>query len=279
MSEPLAIGTEIAQKYEIVRVISEGKFINTYLAQDSEMYRNWIVKEYLLPEEEEEAEQASGEITEHFMREAEYLATINDSGFARIQEVYVVEKRCYIIIESIDGRTFEDYIQTSLEPVTENQVKLWLGLICQTLKKLHDMDPPLALGTMKPSSITITPMGKAKIQDFGDERVFPIVFHDEEFQKNTYFYSPEQLRGQEATVESDIYSIGAIAYYALTKETPHLNAAERKPVQELRDDISEEMIDIINLALEPKPEDRFTDMEEELSRKARHLPLLLPPKM
>ncbi|MCL5036228.1 MAG: protein kinase [Chloroflexi bacterium] len=268
MAEPLPLSTKLADTYEIIRVLSKSEPLNVYLAQDSTMFRNWIVREFILPEEDDETVK---QIVDHFMKEAEYLASIDHPSFARIQEVYIIENRCYMISESIDGRTFEDFIQTSLEPVTDKQVKIWLGQVCELLKDLHEKKPPVALGTLKPGSIMITPLGKAKIWDFGDERVFPILLQYEEFQKNTYFYAPELLRDEEVTPKSDIYSLGAIAYYALTGEMPHLEITERKLIEHLRSDIDEDLIDIITIALQPLPEDRFeniTEMQEALMGKA-----------
>jgi serine/threonine protein kinase len=70
------------------------------------------------------------------------------------------------------------------------------------------------------------------------------------------FMAPETLRGEPATVRSDIYSVGALLLALSTGRPP--NGVSSRPLRELRPDLPEPFVRIIDRALDPNPGRRWS---------------------
>ncbi len=92
---------------------------------------------------------------------------------------------------------------------------------------------------IKPSNILLTEEGKVKVADFGIAR---IVEEEEsagdpgEIIGSARYMSPEQLRGDETTPRSDIYSVGILLYHCLTGRSPFSGDARSVARQQMHDD-------------------------------------------
>ena len=125
---------------------------------------------------------------------------------------------------------------------------------------------------IKPSNCFIEPSGTVKVGDFGlsvstvsrDESALTLAGS---FLGTPEFSSPEQLRGEELNVRSDIYSVGMTLYYLLTGTTAFradnvvqllttvLEKAPRPP-RELRSGIPDELSRIVLRCLSKKAAER-----------------------
>ncbi len=87
------------------------------------------------------------------------------------------------------------------------------------------------------------------------------------------YMSPEQARGDDLDQRSDLYSLGAVMYEALTGQPPftgrNYNALlvavltdTPRPIQEVRPDLSPELADVVMRALSKEPAHRFTNAHE-----------------
>src|ERR671920_930323 len=123
---------------------------------------------------------------------------------------------------------------------------------------------------IKPSNILLTQEGTVKVADFGIAR---IVEEDDaggapgEIVGSARYMSPEQLRGDDATPESDIYSAGVLLYHCLTGRPPFsgdVKSLARQhmykdptPPRRLNTRITPGMEAVIMKALSKKPRDRY----------------------
>jgi serine/threonine-protein kinase len=138
---------------------------------------------------------------------------------------------------------------------------------------------------IKPSNILLMPDGTVKVADFGIAR---IVEEDEaetgkpgEIVGSARYMSPEQLKGEEATPRSDIYSVGVLLYHCLTGRPPfsgdvkslarqHINNNPTPP-RKLNKRITPRMEAVILKALAKDPYDRYpsaTAMLDEIEIEA-----------
>ena len=118
---------------------------------------------------------------------------------------------------------------------------------------------------IKPSNILLTSEGTVKVADFGIAR---IVEEDDagdagEIVGSARYMSPEQLRGEDATPRSDVYSVGVLLYHCLTGRPPfsgdvkslarqHIHK-DPTPPRRLNKRITPEMEAVIMKALSKSP--------------------------
>lgn len=213
-------------------------------------------------------------IIRNFEREANLLATLSHSAIPRIYDYFTYEKNSYLILEFVKGKDLEELLHESASFLPEHQVIGWGIELCDVLHYLHTLKPePIVFRDIKPSNVMINEHNHIILVDFG------IAKHFQTGEKGTMIgtegYSPpEQYRG-EATALADIYSLGATLHHLLTRRDPRLEppfSFSERPIRRINPQISEAFADVINQALQYKPEDRFPSamaMKEALINIAR----------
>lgn len=202
-------------------------------------------------------------IVQNFEREANILVTLNHPSIPKIFDFFTHNERSYLVEEFVNGRDLESILKQSHEPLAEEQVIAWAIELCEVLIYLHNHKPePIIFRDIKPSNIMINQQSHVVLVDFGIAKIFKTG------QKGTMIgtegYSPpEQYRG-EATLQTDIYSLGATMHHLLTQSDPRLEAPfsfNERPIRQLNPAISPDLELIISTALAYNPEDRFTSVE------------------
>jgi serine/threonine-protein kinase len=137
---------------------------------------------------------------------------------------------------------------------------------------------------VKPGNLLITPSGKVKITDFGIARVADQVALTATGQVmgTVQYLAPEQATGKQATPSTDIYSLGIVAYEALTGRRPFTGESQmviamaqindKPPAMDA--DIDQRVQDLVLSCLAKKPNQR-PGSALDLSNRARALRLQL----
>lgn len=213
-------------------------------------------------------------IVQNFEREANILVTLNHPSIPKIFDFFTHDERSYLVEEFVNGKDLEAVLREVQEPIREDQVILWAIETCDVLEYLHTHRPePIIFRDVKPSNIMINQQNHVILVDFGIAKVFKTG------QKGTMIgtegYSPpEQYRG-EATLQTDIYALGATMHYLLTHRDPRLEAPfsfNDRPIRQINPSVSPELEMIVNTALQYNPEERFSsalDMKASLISLAR----------
>lgn len=270
----LVTGTVLVERYQIQDVIGVGGMGSVYRARDlhfPNVVKLVAVKEMINQAPDPLLRQT---IVKNFEREANILVTLNHPSIPKIYDFFTQEEKSYLVIEYINGRDLEAVLKSSLDPIREDQVIIWSIEICDVLEYLHTHKPePIIFRDIKPSNIMINQQNHVILVDFGIAKMFKTG------QKGTMIgtegYSPpEQYRG-EATLQTDIYALGATIHHLLTHRDPRLEApfsfADR-PIHQLNPTVSQELETIVNTALQYNPADRFanaTEMKQSLLALAR----------
>ncbi|TWE13093.1 serine/threonine-protein kinase [Rudaeicoccus suwonensis] len=120
-------------------------------------------------------------------------------------------------------------------------------VLCPVARALHDLHGMgLVHGDLSPGNILLTDQGKPLIADLGMSR---LAGHSgEEVWATEAWAAPEVLAGTAPLPASDVYSLGAIAWAALTGAAPE-PAALRSDLAELAPEASPEIRDLVNSAL------------------------------
>ncbi len=259
----LQSGSVLANRYAIEEVIGVGGMGAVYRARDlhfPNVVKHVAVKEMIIQTRDPLVRQT---IVQNFEREANILVTLEHPCIPRIFDYFSLNERSYLVLELIQGKDLEEMLNQVQNNFTEEQIVQWAIELCDVLSYLHNHKPePIIFRDMKPSNIMINQSNHVVLIDFGIAKSF------RGGQKGTMIgtegYSPpEQYRG-EATLQADIYALGATLHHALTRKDPRLEPPFTfgdRPIRKLNPTISVEVEAVVNTALQYSPADRFTSAE------------------
>jgi len=206
--------------------LGRGAFGVTYLAVDSVLRRKVALKVIDVPA----AARTSPAVRERFLREARAAAALRHPNVAAVYQFGASpdDSRCYYSMELVEGETLEARVRRD-GPLN---AKLALEIAIQITRALMAAaSHGLIHRDLKPGNIMLT-RGDAgaselevKVIDFGLAKAIADGGSDTdlthgEFVGTPNFASPEQFESGPVDVRSDIYSLGATLWFALTGKTP-----------------------------------------------------------
>ena len=145
-----------------------------------------------------------------FERERQYLARLEHPNIARIIDAGVTERDTpYYIMEFIDGKAIDVYLRES--GAGRREILGHLLQLCDAVAYCHRS--MIVHGDIKPGNVMVAD-GRVRLLDFGIGQLLEEV-DQAEGSRTVHAYSPgyaapEQERGEPATIQSDIYSLGAL---------------------------------------------------------------------
>src|SRR6056297_167533 len=136
-------------------------------------------------------------------------------------------------------------------------------------------------GDIKPANIRLTPEGRVMLLDFGVARLVAEEHADEaSFRALTpAFSAPEQLAGEPASTQSDVYALGVLLYWMLTGEVGSQGTDWSDP-RARRYDRYRDLAAIIRMACAPEPADRYPGVSaliKDVERYRRLQPVVARP--
>lgn len=257
----LKVNSQIQNRYKIIKILGHGGMGSVYMAMDENIQIPVAIKENLVLTEN---------YLTQFKKEAVILASLRHPNLPRVSDYFDLSGQGqYLVMDYIDGEDLRERIERE-EKLPEKDVILIGLMMCDALMYLHNLSPKVIHRDIKPGNIRITPEGNIILVDFGLVKVFDI---DQQTATGaramTPGYSPPEQYGRGPTDErSDIYSLGATLYAALTGIIPEesLNRLSGKekltPIKKYRPSISESLDQIIQKALEIEPENRYQTSED-----------------
>lgn len=259
---PLQLGQVLGQRYRVNRLLGRGGMGAVYLADDEVLGEPVALK---VISSQFSADRR--ELVDRFRREASAARKVSHGNVIRIHDLGEAEGGLlYLSMEYFPGKTLGD-ILTTRGALSDRDVGDIVGQICEGLDAAHDAG--VVHRDLKPQNVLVGERNAVKLIDFGLAKttVMASMTATGIMLGTPYYMSPEQVRGKEVDARSDIYSLGALVYHAVTGEPPfsgdnpiaigfaHCSDTPRRP-KELRGNLSDGLDDMIMRALEKDPRDR-----------------------
>ena len=205
-------------KYPILREIGSGATSRVYLARDPFADREVAIKVFLFdPHADPHSERM---LHKAFVAEASLAGKLNHPHIVDILDAVVEPDHSYLVMEYVPGETLEAHADVStLLPL--NKV---VEIIFKCIRALeYAFQHGVIHRDIKPGNILLSQYGETKVGDFGAS--FQQRLGHETTQitgvGSPAYMSPEQVRMEALTHQTDIYSLGVTMYRLLTGRLPY----------------------------------------------------------
>jgi serine/threonine protein kinase len=269
-------------RYQIANEVGRGGMGVVYLARDPFIDRDVAIKTTLTPPPSD-----AGEFEVYksvFFNEARTAGKLTHRNIVQMFDAHVDRESSYLVMEYVDGPNLSKYTsKNSLLPLGKV-----INAAFQCAKALdYAHQQGVIHRDIKPSNILLSSLGVAKISDFGIA-----VFQDTEKKTSgmnltgsLMYASPEQLRKENVTPQSDLYSLGVLLFELVAGERPfeadsdvalfyQVTSEEPKKLKSVRSDVPESLERIVARCLEKDLNRRYANggqVAQELIASFDHL--------
>ena len=265
-------------KYIIERVLGQGGFGITYLAEQSSLgicvaIKEFFMKDFCLRADDTRSvstpttgsRQQVEQYRRKFVKEAHNLAQLNHPNIINIIEVFEENGTVYYSMPYLSGGSLQNYVEV-YGTLSEAEAMKYIRQIASALKYMH-MVKHLCHYDVKPANILLDNNGNAILIDFGISKHYdgrgqettttPVGLSEgyapiEQYQQNVDEFSPA----------SDVYALGATLYYLLHGKRP-VNAPSRAGGTALlmKKTLSPNIKSIINASMKISKSERAKSMD------------------
>lgn len=203
--------------FKIEEVIGHGAMGIVYRAVDENDGSLVALKVFHADPQLTETQKA--DLLRRFEKEANILKEIQQENIVGYREFGQIDDKQYLAMEYLEGQNIKDLLEMNvsfdLEEVADIGLQVLSGLAACHERGIIHRD-------IKPANIVKLPNGIVKLTDFGIARILT----DATISKTGMvvgtpnYMSPEQIRGDELTPASDLFSLGIVLYELLTRRKP-----------------------------------------------------------
>ncbi len=202
-------------KYEVIKEIGKGATSAVYQAYDPFQNRQVAIK-LLFPETLVDQDHGK-RYRKLFVTEASLAGKLSHPHIAAIYDAVADDDASYIVMEYVDGTTLEQYARhDQLLPVNK--------ILEIAYKCARALDYASKQGVIhrdiKPANILLAGEADIKISDFGAALTLASQTTQVSGVGSPAYMSPEQVKEQPLTHQTDIFSLGVVMYQLLTGRLP-----------------------------------------------------------
>src|SRR5688572_3185417 len=252
-------------KYRLTNKVGEGSYGSVYRAWDSELERDVAIK--IL-----HRRVGDTRLRERLLQEGRALAKIQHNNVVRVLGIEAHGDRVGLCMEFVRGKTLADVVRGQHKLSAAEAVLIGEDL-CRALSAVHRAG--FIHRDVKAKNVMRDDTGRIVLMDFGTGRSAEAQNTNDRAGTPLYM-APEVLEGEQASVRSDVYSLGVLLYYLVTGEYP-VNAPsidelrkahaqrEHRWLSEVRPDLPVGFMQVVERAIALDPEDRFFNASELLA--------------
>jgi TolB-like protein/tetratricopeptide (TPR) repeat protein len=266
-AEPVRAGQRWG-RFELLERIGEGGFGEVYRARDPQLHRTVAVK--VLKRELASEEQ----LVNRVLTEGRALAALDHPNIVKVYEADVHEGRAGLCMEYVQGRTLEEQLAVD-GPFGAHEATLVGQQVCRALAAVHMAGQ--VHRDVKPRNVMRAQGGRVVLMDFGAGLLPGTSDAKQPGVTGTPLYlAPELLAHEAATPQTDVYAVGVLLFHLVTRAYPVTGASldelrdahrrgARRNLHDLRPDLGDKFVQVVERAIAPKPGDRFATAGAMLS--------------
>ncbi len=256
-------------RYQILEQLGEGGMATVYKAYDTRLERNVAIK---VIRTDQFAPILLEEIMKRFEREAKALAKLSHPNIVHVHDYGEHEGAPYLVMEYLPSGTLKERPD---KPIPWQQAVRIISPIAHALAYAHEHN--IVHRDIKPANILLTERGQPMLSDFGIAKILEskdgVTLTGAGMSIGTPEYmAPEQWIGDTGP-HSDIYSLGVVLFELLTGRKPYIaDTPAAIMLKQISDplprpgqfvlDMPTGIENAVLKALERKPEDRFSSMND-----------------
>jgi len=210
----------LPERYSVTRRLGEGGTAIVYLARDSLLEREVVLKFLSNPNLPDDIAE------EYFLREARIVAGLSHPAIVQVYDVGHVSARHYMVMEFIEGDPLDRVLDRAPgHTMTVDRVASLATTLADALAYAHARK--VIHRDIKPGNVMVLPDGNVKLMDFGMAKALEIHRDRSLYICGTPDYmSPEQEAGYDLTPATDIYSFGLLLMECLLGPLPTGSTAQ-----------------------------------------------------
>ena len=259
------INNIICNRYKILDHLGTGGMATVWLGYDTILDRKVAIKTFKIDANDTDA-------VKRFNREAKAVTSLSHPNIVSIYDVENEGDFYYLILEYVEGMTLKDYMAKNPKMPVETIVHI-AKQIADGLSHAHQNG--IIHRDIKPQNILMNNDLTCKITDFGIARAYgdTTLTQTNQMLGTVYYLSPEQARGNVATAQSDIYSLGILIFEMITGQIPfkgesavaialkHLQE-ELPDIDRYRENVPQSVKNIVLKATMKNPNERYISSKE-----------------
>jgi serine/threonine protein kinase len=204
----------IAGRYELDHEIGRGGMGAVWLARDTTLGRDVAMKRIGMmpggttPDQDRAA------------REARLAARMNHTNVVQVFDLLTEDDVQWLVMEYVEGRTLGELIRTE-GALGHERASALVGQAAEALAAAHEAG--IVHRDVKPSNILVDLEDGVKLSDFGIAKAEadPSLTKTGLVTGSPAYLSPEVASGRAATTASDVWSLGATLFHALSGRPPY----------------------------------------------------------
>ncbi len=272
MHPPLPAHTILNQRYRIERLLGQGGFGRTYLAQDTSRFNEaCALKELAFTPT---SDYAATKARELFQREASALYQIRHPQIPGFHATFEAEGRLFLVEDYIEGPSLREQLhqrRAQGQLFTETETRQFMLQLLPVLAYLHDRG--IVHRDISPDNIIIRTTDHLPVLlDFGVVKELATRLHDPDIPAGATtvgkigYAPPEQLQTGRTYASSDLYSLAVTALVLLTGQEPQalFNELTGRWHWQEQGQVSPDFATVLNRMLSLQPGDRYQSASEAL---------------
>jgi serine/threonine-protein kinase len=250
--------------YHIDRLIAEGGTAKVYWGIDLRSGFPVAIKELKMKYLKNET------IKQHFIEETQMYLYLSHPNITKLVDFVDLDGQLFIVMEFIDGRTLDEYINKEIGPIPEATALPMFFNILDTVAYLHN-NGFLHLD-IKSNNIMLKPDRSIKLLDMGISTKIKDASDSTTGFGTPAYMPPEQINKRALGVYTDIFALGILLFEMLTGKLPFWAPTREEIKQKIQNEpvpklqrfyppISPALQTIVEHALAKNPADRYQSCE------------------
>lgn len=264
-------------KYKIERVLGQGGFGITYLAEQPALGRKVAVKEFFMSSHcmrqcdsqnvecaTEQNREFVSKCKQKFLKEARTIARLTHKNIPVVHDIFEENNTAYYVMEYIEGSSLDKCNRRFSEEESLNIIRQ----VADALQYIHSQN--ILHLDVKPANIILKEDGTAMLIDFGISKHYTMDGHQSSTSPIgvSRGYAPIEQYSQDVksfNPATDIYSLGATLYWLLTGQCPPESLLLRdSDLAECPNGVSETTWSVVKCSMKRDRQDRVQNIKEFL---------------